>query len=137
MLKILNDLIAYFSTRPGKLFLLDGSGAALTTFFLFFVLRPLYDYFGMPPHILTYLAAIGLLYFTYSMTCYFFLRRNRAPFLRVISIGNFLYCVLTMAFVYYYFDSLTLLGLTYFIVEIMVILMVVHVELRVAKQLKS
>lgn len=90
----------------------------------------------MPVDILNILVVIGLFFFSYSMCCYFFLSRNRAPFLRVISIGNSLYCLLTIVLVYLYFNYLTPLGLTYFSVEIIVILMLVRIEYRVADQLK-
>jgi hypothetical protein len=92
----IKSTIDYFSRKPRTLFLLDGLGVALTTFSLFFVLRHYYDYFGMPANILTYLSVIGLVYCAYSFTCYLLLKGNWTPFLRTISIGNLLYCVLSM-----------------------------------------
>lgn len=70
----IKSTLDYFSRKPRTLFLLDGLGAALTTFSLFFVLRHYYDYFGMPANILTYLSVIGLVYCAYSMSCYSTLR---------------------------------------------------------------
>lgn len=127
----------YFSRKPSTLFLLDGLGAALTTFSLFFVLRPYHDYFGMPANILTCLSVIGLVYFAYSMSCYFLLKGNWTVYLKIIGVGNFLYCILTMTFLYSHCNSLTRIGLTYFLVEILIIVLLVYIEFRVANILST
>jgi hypothetical protein len=132
-----NTTIDYFSREPRKLFLIDGLGAALTTFSLFFVLRHYHDYFGMPANILTYLSAIGLLYFAYSMSCYFLLKDYWAPFIRIIGICNFLYCILTITFLHTHYNNLTRIGLAYFLAEILTIMLIVYIELRVANMLKT
>ncbi|MCP9746843.1 hypothetical protein EGI24_09055 [Lacihabitans sp. CS3-21] len=129
--------IDYFSRKPRALFLVDGLGAALTTFSLYFVLRPNFDYFGMPTNILKYLSVIGLVLYSYSMSCFFLLKDNWSPFLRIIGIGNLLYCILTITMLNAYFLSLTLLGLTYFIVEILIILLLINIELGVANRLRT
>ncbi len=131
----IKDTIDSFSRKPKALFLLDGLGAALTTFSLFFVARHYHDYFGMPINILTYLSEIGLVYFAYSMSCYFLLKNTWSPFLRIIAFGNFLYCILTMSLLYSYYSNLTLIGLTYFLGEILIILLLVCIEFKVASML--
>lgn len=132
----IKSTIDYFSRKPRTLFLVDGLGAALTTFSLFFVLRPYYDFFGMPVNILTYLSVMGLIYCAYSMSCYFLLKNYWAPYLRIIGISNFLYCILTMTFLYSYYNNLTRIGLTYFLAEILIIVLLVYLELRVANMLR-
>ena len=129
--------IDYFSRKPRTLFLVDGLGAALTTFFLYFLLRPYYNYFGVSENILKYLSIIGLIFCSYSMSCFFLLKDNWSLFLRIIGIGNLLYCILTMTLLYAYFLSLTLLGLTYFIVEILIIVLLIYTELGVANRLRT
>ena len=129
--------IDYFSRKPRTLFLVDGLGAALTTFSLYFVLRPYYDYFGMPTNILKYLSIIGLIFCSYSMSCFFLLKDNLSPFLRIIGIGNLLYCILTMSLLYAYYPSLTRLGMTYFIVEILFIGLLLFTEFSVANRLRT
>lgn len=131
----IKSILDYFSGKPKSLFLLDGLGAALTTLSLFFVVRPYHDYVGMPANMLTYLSVIGLVYGVYSMSCYFFLKGSWTPYLRIIGISNFLYCVLTMILLLSYCNSLTRLGLAYFLVEILIILLLVYLELRVANRL--
>lgn len=126
-----------FSKKPRTLFLLDGLGAALTTFSLFFVLRHYYNYFGMPANILTCLSVIGLVYCAYSMSCYFLLKEFWTPYLRIIAISNFLYCILTMVFLYSYYNDLTRIGVTYFLLEILIVLSLVYIELIVASMLRT
>jgi hypothetical protein len=133
----IKSTIDYFSRKPRTLFLLDGLGAALTTFFLFFVLRHYYDYFGIPANILTYLSEIGLVYCVYSMSCYFLLKDCWTPYLRIIGISNFLYCILTTTVLYAYYNSLTRIGLAYFLAEILIIGSLVYIELRVANILRT
>lgn len=135
MIVTTTNIINYFTRKPKNIFLTDSLGAALTTFYLYFVLRQFYEYFGMPTYILTFLSLIGLFFCIYSISCFFLLEGNWTPFLRLISIGNLLYCVLTMIFVYIYFNELTKLGLLYFLLEITVIVAIIIIELRVATAL--
>lgn len=127
----------YFSGNPRKLFLLDGLGAALTTIFLFFVLRHYNYYFGMPEKILTYLSPVGLVYCAYSISCYFLLKDHWTVYLTIIGISNFLYCILTITFLYYNYNRLTRIGLMYFFAEILIIMLLVYIELSAANILKS
>lgn len=133
----IKSTIDYFSRKPKTLFLVDGLGAVLTTFFLFFVLRPYYDYFGMSANILTYLSVIGLVYCAFSISCFFLLKKDWSPYLRIIGISNFLYCILTMNLLYAYYNGLTLIGLTYFLAEILVIIILAFIELSVANRLRT
>lgn len=133
----ISSAINYFSRNPGTLFLLDGLGAALTAFSLFFVLRHYYHYVGMPTDILAYLSAIGLVYCAYSMSAYFLLKSYWTHYLKIIAIGNVLYCLLTMGLVYAYHNELTGVGLTYFSGEILIIGSLVCLEFSVANKLSD
>jgi len=124
------SIIKRLTIQPKTLFLIDGLGALVTAFFLFVILRTYNVYFGMPQNTLTYLSLIAIIFCLYSITCYFFLKDNWRPFLRTISIANLLYCCWTMGLVIYYYPSLTILGVTYFLAEIIVIFVVVFVELK-------
>lgn len=128
--------IEYFSNEPRKLFLIDALGAALTAFSLFFVVRNYNEYFGMPLNILMYLSIIGLFYFVYSISCYSLLTGYWVPCLRITGIGNLLYCMLTITFLYNHYDDITTLGLAYFLSEILIIMLLVYMELSVASMLK-
>lgn len=133
----IKSTLDYFSRQPRTLFLIDGFGAALTTFALFFVLRHYRDYFGMPTNILIYLSVIGLVYSFYAMSCYFLLKDYWTPYLRIIGICNFLYCILTMAFLYSFYNNLTIIGWIYFLTEILIIVLLAYIELRVANGTKN
>ncbi len=131
----IQNAIKYFTKTPRTLFLIDSIGAALTIFFLFFVLTHFYDYVGMPTYILKFLSVIGLAFCIYSTTCFFSLTNSWAPFLRALSVANAMYCVLTIVLLCIFFSDLTILGLSYFLIEITIIVVLLYIELRVATAL--
>ena len=115
---------------PKIIFLIDGLGALLTAFFLFVILKTFNEYFGISQITLTYLSLISFVFFFYSIACFFLLGNHWKPFLKVISIANFLYCILTLGIVIYFYQSITLLGIIYFLVEIIVVCGLVFMELK-------
>lgn len=121
---------------PKILFIVDAIGAFITAFLLFVVLRPFNEYIGMPKYILSYLSLIAILFCAYSITCFFVVNKNWRLFLKIISIGNILYCCLTMGLVIYFFNQLTIFGIAYFLLEIVLILLLVRIELAVLKNLR-
>lgn len=125
-----NQIMIRFAITPKKLFLIDSLGALLTAFLLFFVLKRFDDYFGMPKHILNYLSVIAFAFFLYSFTCHIFLKRNWKTFLKIIITANLLYTFLTFSLVIYHLKILTLLGIIYFILEIIIVLVLVSFEIR-------
>ncbi len=116
--------------NPKQLFLIDGIGAVVSAFFLGVVLVHLENRVGMPKSILFVLALIPCFFALYSFGCYYFLKTNWALYLKVIAICNLLYCMLTIGLVYFNFATLTSLGLFYFVVELIIILILVRAELR-------
>lgn len=129
----INEILKRLATKPRLVFLIDSLGAMATAFFLIVVMREFNEYFGMPDMILVYLSAIAACYCFYSAACFLFLKENHAPFIRVISIANLLYCVLTMGLLIKYSDQLTALGVTYFTAEIVIICVIAFAELNLAK----
>ena len=117
-----------------KLFLIDGFGAVVTAFMLGFVLSSFETLFGMPQNILFILAGIACCFAIYSFSCYFFIKENGKPFLKVIAIANTLYCILTLVLVIYLNQTLTWLGVAYFVGEIIIVLALVSVEWRYASK---
>lgn len=124
------DFEQLFARRPKTLFLVDSLGAFTTAFFLFAILRPFNQHVGIPQLVLTYLSIIALLFCFYSMTCFLLIKNNWQPFLKIISIANLLYCCLTIGIVVYYYHTLTILGVAYFLVEIVIVFGLVFVELK-------
>ena len=137
MIQRARKFINLFAGKPEKLFLIDSLGALLTTFLLFVVLRSFNESFGMPPRTLTYLAAIAACFCLYSAACAFLLKENHRPFLSGIGLANLLYCSLTMCLLLIYNQQLTFLGITYFLVEILIVCALVYLELSVALAIKK
>jgi hypothetical protein len=132
--QMLSPLVKYFSQLPRRLFLLDSFGAALTSLSLIIILRH-NDYFGMPASILTYLITVGLIFFSYSTTCFLLLKKNWASFIRLIGLGNLLYISFSLVLIYYYFNTLTPLGVVYFFLEAIIVVVLAIIELKVANYL--
>ena len=132
---MLLPVIKYFSHLPRKLFLLDSFGSALTSFFLFIILRFFDDYFGVPVHILSRFLLVGLIFFLYSATCFLLLKRNWSSFIRLIGLGNLSYSSTSLVFIYYYFNMLTTLGVVYFFLEAIIVFFIALIELKVANHL--
>ncbi|WP_157370214.1 hypothetical protein [Aquiflexum balticum] len=130
---MIDTLLTKINTHPKIIFLVDGLGALLTTLLLLGILIPLQEFFGMPKNILIILSLIALAFAVYSFCCYFFLERNWKPFLFGISIANFFYCCLTLSLVYCCFAELTGLGVTYFLLELMVVMGLVMMEWKLIK----
>ena len=130
MKKLINKLIL----NPKRLFLIDSFGAFLTAFFLFAILRTFDEYFGMPKLTLDFISIIALAFSVYSFCCFFLVGNNWHPFLKAISIANILYCCLTLGLVIYYYPLLTILGVTYFLIEIIIVVVLVFFEINVLKK---
>lgn len=115
--------------KPKRIFLIDGSGAVLTAFLLGVILTRFEANFGMPRKVLYPLSILACFYAFYSIGCYFFVGRNWRPFLKAIAMANLAYCCLTIGLVISLYPSLTVLGLTYFSGELIVIGGLIFIEL--------
>ena len=130
-------IIDKWGLRSRKIFLLDGCGALLAIFYLAFVLPKFESYFGMPRHVLYLLSSVACLFAIYSFSCYFFVSRSWRPFLKAVIIANILYSAVTIGVVIYFFPSLTILGVIYFLLELMVMASIVVIELEVFSGVKT
>lgn len=129
-MKILDRL----TLNPKSLFLIDGLGAFLTAFLTGVILRKFEDNFGMPQKHLIILSILACIFAVYSMSCYFFVGKKWRIFLRVIAIANLLYCLLTAVLVMYLYQQLTILGVIYFVTEILIVIALVYVEWSVSSK---
>lgn len=121
-------MIKKLSRLYPRIFLIDSIGALLTSLLLGIIAFRLEDYFGMPKEVLILLAIIATVFFIYSMSCHLFLQHKRKLFLIVIATANVLYCILTSTLIGLFFQELTILGLIYFIGEILIVLTLVYIE---------
>lgn len=125
----------FFVNNPRKLFLLDSLGAILTASMLFFVLRKLNNFFGMPIIVLENLALLALCFAFYSIICFLFLKKNWSFYLHIIAFANLSYGLLTMFLLIAFYTQITWLDWFYFLTEIVVIFVLVYLELKVARAL--
>lgn len=116
--------------KPNNIFLLDSFGALLTTLLLYFILRNFNEFFGLSKDVFEYLSIIAFTFFIYSISCYFFVKRNWKSFLKVICTANILYCVLTLLIMIYYYESISVFAIIYFLTEIIVITALVLLEIK-------
>lgn len=124
-----------FISTPTLIFLIDGIGAIVSILFLGGILATFETHFGMPKHILYMLCGMAVFFATYSMTCYFFLKKRFSFYLKGIILLNTLYCGLTISLIFHYYPQLTQLGIIYFILELIVIFTLILFEIFVSLKL--
>lgn len=112
---------------------MDAVGALLSAVLLGAVLTQLESVFGMPKDILYKLALVACFFAVYSYACSRLVGDNWKPFLFIIISANLLYCFVTATCVYISFDSLSGLGIIYFVLEMLVIIALVSIEIKVAR----
>ncbi len=125
----MKKIIKKLKSNPKNIFVIDALGALLTSIFLFVISRKLCSHFGISSKTLTCLSVIALIFFFYSISCFFLLKKNWRPYLRIICIANLLYCILTFGLIIYHQQSITPLGISYFMAEIFIISGLVYFEL--------
>lgn len=130
----MKESIRNFLAKPKNIFLLDSFGALLTTFLLYFILRNFNNFFGLSKDIFEYLSIIAFLFFIYSIGCYFLVKKNWKPFLKIICTANILYCILTFGILLYNYKSVSVFGLLYFSGEIILIAGLVLEEVKIVRK---
>ena len=128
------DLITKAELNPKKLFLIDGFGAILSAFLLGVVLVKFEEIFGIPTSVLYFLATIPIFFVIYDVFCYQkYLKIGLL--LKGIAVLNMLYCCVSIGLISYHFSSITILGWTYVIVEIILVSFLAMIEFRVGKRI--
>lgn len=135
MLTRIDSIIDKFTSNPKQLFLIDGSGAFLTAFFLFVILSGFEANFGMPGRIVYFLSFVACIYTIYSFSCYFFIFNKCRPFLTSVILANTIYNCITIGLVIYFYQGLTILGLIYFFLEISLMTGLILFELMVVARI--
>ena len=116
-----------------KIFLLDAVGAFVSIIFLS-LLYSFDEFFGMPKSVIKIFLGIATAIFVYSITTYFIKPINWQFYLKIITALNICYCLFTIYHILQNLDTLTLHGHTYFIAEILVILILSTYELKNARR---
>jgi len=130
-------IVQKWSIKPKKVFLIDGLGALLSIFLLGFVLPRLEELIGMPEQTLYLLAGLPCLFVIYNLYSFFSKESSTSILIKVIAIANMSYCTISLVAVSYHFQKLTYLGVTYFAMEIILILLLAIIELKIASVLKT
>jgi hypothetical protein len=115
-----------------KAFLIDSLGAVVSAVMHGVVLVKYEAAIGMPANVLYVLALLAMLFSIYSLLGYLHKLGKGGIYLKAIAIANLLYGCLTLGFLVYFRESITLLGLVYFLTEILVIVVLSIFELRIA-----
>jgi phosphatidylserine synthase len=121
-------------TKPTKyqLFLIDAI-EALVSILLLWVIYLFDEFFGMPPGILKLFMCIASCCLVYSTTVYLIRPTHWKLYLKIIAGMNLAYCLITIHQTVQNWESLTLYGRPYFIVEIIVILALSAYEINYAR----
>jgi hypothetical protein len=115
-----------------NIFLIDGLGALMTASILSLAIVNFQGLLGMPQDVLFFLMIIACVFSFYSLACHIIKPANWRAFLAFIAISNLIYCFVSVGFAVHFTEQLTLLGITYFGVEVLVIILLAFVELRIA-----
>lgn len=118
--------------NPRRLFLVDSAGALLTAFLTGIILIRLQAFFGMPQRALIILSITALFFAVYSLSCYFLAGRHWRICLQIIAVANLLYCCATAGLVIFFYSSLSIFGVLYFVGEILLVGVLVSIEWRSA-----
>ena len=126
--------IKYLRLKPQAVLLIDGLGAVVTAILLMTIVRTLNEYFGMPQKALIALSIISLLFSVYSFSCFLFSGTSAKKLLKPIIAGNIIYCILTLGLVLYFYNWLSVFGITYFVGEVLIICGLVYIEIKTVKE---
>ncbi|WP_136668002.1 hypothetical protein [Flavobacterium sp. H122] len=115
-----------------KLLLLDSLGALSSVLFLV-AIGQYEQFFGINKEIIQLLVPIPILFSVYSFLSYYFSNTKWPLFLKIIAVANILYCLVTLCILFIFFKQLSLLGISYFSIEIAVIFTLALYELKIAQ----
>jgi hypothetical protein len=125
--------IQYLIKNPSTMFLIDGIGALLTTLTLCLIMLNFGSQFGMSLYALSLLTIIATLFCSYSIVCFLFLKESWYIYLTLIGLANLLYGILSCSLMIYFFSTMPAWGIFYFSVEMLLILLLVYIEISIAK----
>ncbi len=128
-------MLDYFVTNPRKLFIVDGLGAVVSAFMLGVVLVLLHSHIGIPQKTLYFLATFPVFFGLVDLYAYRQSAEKWPSFLKWIAIGNLMYCFVSIACAYLHWESIKPLGWIYLVLEIVIQLILIRLEYRIAKKL--
>lgn len=128
----MDNIINRLAQNTRLLLRLDAIGAFVTALLLLVILRKFNIPFGIPTAPLWLLSLLAVSIGLYSAVCSVaFARRVPKQVIFSIALFNFLYCIISLTTVIYLHESISLLGVSYFSIEILVISTLVYIEYKV------
>lgn len=128
----LNRIASLFFKNPHKLLLVDAAGALLSAFMLGIVLPGFEPFFGIPAATLYVLAILPLGFLLFDLLAYGLGRSNMALCLRIISVLNLLYVLLSIASALLVQDQLKWPGMIYLAGELCLVAWLAVLEWKLA-----
>ena len=117
------------------IFLWDGLGALVSALLLGLVLPAIHPLIGMPVPILSLLSALALLYAVYDFCCLRWVDKYDPKWLGFVIFANLFHVIVTMRYLWIYASEIKPLGFTYFVGEILVVLVIVLYEIKIVRGL--
>lgn len=117
-----------------KIFIIDASGALFSAFMLGVVLVNFNEYIGLPVKILNLLAFFPVLFFLIDIYFTINYQKNNKLFLKIIGSLNLFYCFLSLIILINYFETIKIIGLIYFILEIIIVASIALLEFKIMKK---
>ncbi len=125
-----------FINNPKRLLLIDIGGAFITTLLLFLVVKNNNQVFGISSSKVDILAIIALFICCVGIVGCFMNKNNwKLLFITLASI-NLFYCLITVM-VLISSENVTIYGMLYFLIEIVIILMLAFLEIKTALQISQ
>lgn len=118
------------------IYLIDTIGATLSMTYVFLIGCFFQNYFGLSATWWFVLSGVAFGIALYSAFCFFTAPKNNITRLSIIITNNLLYKLLSLAVLICNYDSLTLLGLCYLMMELFVLTLIILLELKVLAAFK-
>lgn len=119
-----------------NVFLLDGLGALASAYFTGQILPRFTLFLGINFSLLKTLALIPTVYAIYSLSIFLFFKKPKPWMLMTIICGNLLYCLVDLGLILFH-DRITWRAQALLSAEIIIILLVVFLEYKVYRKIKS
>ncbi len=114
-----------------QILLIDSLGALLSAISLL-IIPQFEDSLGIPKSLAFNLAILPIIFFIFSFLSYKFGGQKWQLLLKTIAIANLFYCGLTLYIILTNVETLKSMGIAYFTIEILIILVLAIIELKIA-----
>lgn len=107
---------------------IDAIGALFSCFFIGGLMIPFQSFIGLPHSVLTILALLATLFCLHSSFAFFRYPKSFSMHLRLVTIANLLYALLSIGVLVIYIEHMSLIGKVYFIAELSILSILIILE---------